>query len=341
MILTSEGPAATGSEATANVMIRRLGAAEAAARAGELGGVLLDCVAGGASVSFMANMTETEARAFWTRVAEGVARDERILLVAEREGRLLGTVQVVAAGVPNQPHRADIAKMLVHREGRRRGIGLALLKAAEAAAFEAGFWLLVLDTVADSEGYRLYQRGGWRKVGPIPHFALWPDGRLCGTVYFYKDLRPEAALSVAIETPDQPEVRAFLEASDAASAALYPAESNHMLDMAALLEPAVRFFVARRGHAALGCGAVVLTRDQGELKRFFVRPEARGQGVGEALVAAAEAQARQAGASVLRLETGVYSAAALALYRRNGFRPTEAFAPYSPDPLSVFMEKRL
>jgi putative acetyltransferase len=195
--------------------------------------------------------------------------------------------------------------------------------------------------VEHSEGDRLYTRGGWRRVGLIPDFALWPDGRLCGTVYFYKDLRVQAPVTVAPETPDQPEVQAFLEASEAASAALYPPESNHMLDVAALLAPSVRFLVARRGPEALGCGAVVVTSEQGELKRFFVRPEARGQGIGDALVAAAEAQARQSGASVLRLETGVYSAAALALYRRNGFQPIAAFAPYAPDPLSVFMEKLL
>jgi putative acetyltransferase len=199
----------------------------------------------------------------------------------------------------------------------------------------------VLDTVEHSEGDRLYTRCGWRRVGLIPNFALWPDGRLCGTVYFYKDLRAPAQVTVAAETPDQPEVRAFLEASEAASAALYPAESNHMLDMAALLAPSVRIFVARRGSEAVGCGAVVLTPEHGELKRFFVAPEARGQGVGDALVAAAEAQAREAGAHLLRLETGIYSAAALALYRRNGFRPIAAFAPYAPDPLSVFMEKQL
>jgi GNAT superfamily N-acetyltransferase len=321
--------------------IRRIEAAEASARADELAAVLLDCVYGGASVSFMADMTRGEALAFWAKVADGVGRGERLLFVAESEGRIRGTVQVVAAGLPNQPHRADIAKMLVRRDGRCRGIGAALLAAAEAAAHEAGFWLLVLDTVENGEGDRLYSRGGWRRVGLIPNFALWPDGRLCGTVYFYKDLRAQGPVTVAREPPDQPEVRAFLEASDASSAALYPAESNHMLDMAALLAPSVRFLVARRGREALGCGAVVLKEHQGELKRFFVTPQARGQRVGDALVAAAEAQARQAGAKVLRLETGIYSAAALALYRRNGFRPIEAFEPYAPDPLSVFMEKRL
>jgi GNAT superfamily N-acetyltransferase len=172
--------------------IRRLDAAEARARAGELADILLDCVAGGASVSFMADMTRDEALAFWSRVADEVAIGERILLAAEKAGRLLGTVQVVAAGTPNQPHRSDLAKMLVHRDGREQGIGTSLLAAAEAASRDAGWWLMVLDTVDDSAGHRLYTRCGWTRVGVIPDYALWPDGRLCATVYFYKDVRVSA-----------------------------------------------------------------------------------------------------------------------------------------------------
>lgn len=168
--------------------IRTLAADEAKARISELADILLDCVAGGASVSFMASMTRAEALGFWGHMADGIASGGRILLVAESEGRLLGTVQVVAAGTPNQPHRADLAKMLVHREGRNQGIGAALLSAAEAASLEAGWWLMVLDTVDDSAGYRLYTRGGWTRVGAIPDYALWPDGKLCATVYFYKNV---------------------------------------------------------------------------------------------------------------------------------------------------------
>jgi GNAT superfamily N-acetyltransferase len=170
--------------------IRPLDAAEARTRAAELADILLDCVAGGASVSFMADMTRAEALAFWARVAGGVERKERILLVAEEAGRLVGTVQVVASGIPNQPHRSDLSKMLVRRDGRGRGVGAALLREAEAHSMAAGWWLMVLDTVVDSDGDRLYARGGWIPVGVIPNFALYPDGSLCGTRYFYKDLRP-------------------------------------------------------------------------------------------------------------------------------------------------------
>jgi GNAT superfamily N-acetyltransferase len=169
--------------------VRRLSPTEAETACEALAEILLDCVAGGASVSFMADMTGDDARAFWRKVAAGVRSGERILLVAEAQGRCLGTVQVVAAGVPNQPHRADVAKMLVRREARGRGVGAALLHAAEEEARAAGWWLLVLDTVVDSAGDRLYTRGGWTAVGIIPDFALWPDGRLCATRYFYKDLR--------------------------------------------------------------------------------------------------------------------------------------------------------
>ncbi|MGL5363674.1 MAG: GNAT family N-acetyltransferase [Bosea sp. (in: a-proteobacteria)] len=175
--------------ATSSATIRRLNATEATARSNQLADILLDCVAGGASVSFMAEMTRAEALAFWAKVASGVASGERILLVAEVGGRLLGTVQVVPSGIPNQPHRSDLSKMLVHRDGRGKGLGLSLLAAAEQASLEAGWWLMVLDTVVDSAGDRLYARGGWQAVGIIPNFALWPDGQLCPTKYYFKDLR--------------------------------------------------------------------------------------------------------------------------------------------------------
>lgn len=192
---SANAPAPAADQPKASFTIRTLDASEARARSGELADILLDCVAGGASVSFMADMGRAEALAFWEKVAGGVGSGERILVVAEDAGRLIGTVQVIAAGAPNQPHRSDLAKMLVHRAGRNRGIGAALLGAAEVASRHAGWWLMVLDTVDDSAGHRLYTRGGWSRVGPIPGYALWPDGRLCATVYFYKDLRVMADMT--------------------------------------------------------------------------------------------------------------------------------------------------
>jgi GNAT superfamily N-acetyltransferase len=149
--------------------------------------VLVDCVEGGASVSFMQPMTRDKAQAFWRRVAESAARDERALLVAEEGGRVVGTVQVVFDMPENQPHRGDVSKMLVHRSQRRKGVGEALMRAAERAATQAGRTLLVLDT-ASAEAERLYERCGYQRVGAVPNYALLPQGGYCDTVFFYKVL---------------------------------------------------------------------------------------------------------------------------------------------------------
>ena len=151
--------------------------------------VLIDCVEGGASVNFMLPMTRARAEQFWAAVAEGLARRDRALVIAEDDRGIVGTAQAVWAPQENQPHRAEIAKMLVHRRARRAGVGAAVLAAAERAAFDAGRTLLVLDT-ASADAERLYERGGWQRVGTIPKFALMPDGPFCSTVFFYKDLQP-------------------------------------------------------------------------------------------------------------------------------------------------------
>ena len=157
-----------------------------------LSDVLIDCVEGGASVGFMQPLSRAKANAFWLGVAAGVARGERILLAAQdAAGAIVGTVQLVFAQFENQPHRADIAKMLVHGRARRRGIAERLMRAAEAAALAAGKTVLVLDTVTGGDAERLYARIGWAKVGVIPNYALFPDGRPCATTYFYKALGPQ------------------------------------------------------------------------------------------------------------------------------------------------------
>lgn len=154
-----------------------------------LSDVLIDCVEGGASVSFMLPMSRAKAAAYWQSVATSMALGERKVLAAEDSaGMMLGTVQVVLDQPENQPHRGDVAKMLVHRSARKKGVGAALLAAAERSALESGKTLLVLDTVTGSDGYRLYERNGWQRVGEIPNYALWPDGRLCPTTVFYKSL---------------------------------------------------------------------------------------------------------------------------------------------------------
>ena len=168
--------------------IRRANPDPAVAEA--LADVLLDCVEGGASVGFMHPLPRPKAVAFWQAVLASAARGERIVLVAEdvESNTIAGTVQVVLAMPENQPHRADVAKMQVHRRARRRGLGAALMRAAEAAAREAGRTLLVLDTVTGSDAERLYVRLGWQRCGVIPGYALWPQGGLCSTTVFYKML---------------------------------------------------------------------------------------------------------------------------------------------------------
>ena len=151
-----------------------------------LSDVLIDCVEGGASVSFMLPMSRAKAEGYWRSAAASVARGELLLLAAEEAaGTMVGTVQVRLAQPENQPHRADLAKMLVHRRARRRGVGAALLAAAERAALGAGRTLLVLDTASD-DAQRLYTRHGWQRCGQIPHYALWPDGAPCATTIFFK-----------------------------------------------------------------------------------------------------------------------------------------------------------
>lgn len=149
--------------------------------------VLVDCVAGGASVSFMHPLSSAAACTFWQHVADDVARAERALLVAEDDAGIVGTVQLVLAQPENQPHRADLAKMLVHRRARCQGVGGALLAAAEQAALDAGKTLLVLDT-ASAEAERLYQRAGWQRCGTVPGYALLPQGGLCATTFFFRQL---------------------------------------------------------------------------------------------------------------------------------------------------------
>ena len=154
--------------------------------------VLLDCVEGGASIGFMQPLARPRAVAFWENNLASAARGERIVLIAEdpAEQVIVGTVQLVLAMPDNQPHRADVAKMQVHRRARRRGVGASLLRAIEAEARTAGRTLLVLDTVTGSDAERLYIGLGWQRCGEIPDYALWPQGGLCSTTVFYRRLPP-------------------------------------------------------------------------------------------------------------------------------------------------------
>lgn len=152
-----------------------------------LAAVLADCVEGGASVGFMQPYSLDRAAAWWRGLAADVAAGRRALLVAEDEQGIVGTVHLVLAQPDNQPHRADLCKMLVMRRARKQGVGAALMDAAESEARTAGKTLLVLDT-ASVEAERLYARMGWTRLGVIPGYALLPEGGVCDTTYFYREL---------------------------------------------------------------------------------------------------------------------------------------------------------
>jgi ribosomal protein S18 acetylase RimI-like enzyme len=170
------------------VEVKRLEGAELRGHLDGLAEVLRDCVEGGASVSYMAPFSRAEAREAFEEFATEVEQGRRLLLAALEDDEVVGTVQVVFARPPNQPHRADVAKLLVRRSARRRGLARQLMARAEEEARAAGKTLLVLDTVTGEDAERLYERIGYQRVGVIPNYALYPDGRPCATTVFFKDL---------------------------------------------------------------------------------------------------------------------------------------------------------
>jgi len=171
-----------------SIAIRRLDANEAREALDGLAAVLVDCVEGGASVSYMAPFAHEDARAAFEAVIADVERGRRVLIAAFDGDDVVGTVQISLTTPPNQPHRGDVAKLLVRRSARRGGVAARLMEAAEREARTEGRTLLVLDTVTGDAAERLYERLGWMRVGVIPNYALYPDGRPCDTTVFYKQL---------------------------------------------------------------------------------------------------------------------------------------------------------
>jgi ribosomal protein S18 acetylase RimI-like enzyme len=174
--------------AVTQLEIRRLGADEVRAHLGKLAAVLVDCVEGGASVSFMAPFSHEEACEVFEGFATEVEQGRRLLLAAFSGLQLVGTVQVILATPPNQRHRAEIVKLLVRRSARRRGVAERLMAQAEREALAEGKTLLVLDAVSGDTADRLYTRLGWTRVGEIPDYAHYPDGRPCAAAIFWKAL---------------------------------------------------------------------------------------------------------------------------------------------------------
>jgi GNAT superfamily N-acetyltransferase len=180
---------------TADITIRHLDALDQPDDLHQLSEVLLDCVQGGASVNFMAGFSAARALVFWQQVAQQVQQGERALLVAQdNSGRIVGTVQLALSQPDNQPHRADVNKLLVHRRARQRGVGEALMRAVEDLARARGKTLLVLDTASDA-AERIYLRTGWLLCGRIPGYAMMPDGAPTGTTILYKSLDAAEAVS--------------------------------------------------------------------------------------------------------------------------------------------------
>lgn len=168
--------------------IRTLAPSETAAALPALAEILSDCVEGGASVGFMSPHTPEDAMPYWEGVARAVSEGHTILIVAEKDGEILGTVQLGIGMMPNQPHRADLKKLLVHRRARGLGLSRLLMDAAESEAANHGRHVLVLDTATGSPAESIYEKFGWQRVGVIPQYALMPDGSYCGSTFFYKSL---------------------------------------------------------------------------------------------------------------------------------------------------------
>lgn len=171
------------------VTIERIGRGAPSRDVRELAHLLLDAVDANAGVSFLAGLTQHDAEAWWRSILDSSSERAIVLVARDAEG-VVGTVQLQPSWAPNQPHRADVAKLIVHRRARRRGIARALMESLEPAAAAAGFTLLLLDTRKGDAPERLYVSMGWTRVGEVPGFALNPDGTLCDTVFYYKVLAP-------------------------------------------------------------------------------------------------------------------------------------------------------
>ena len=173
------------------IQVEELRSTDARAAIADLASVLSDCVAGGASVGFMDGFGVADAAQYFRNIFEGDVANGKARLFAAREGRkIVGTVQLVLDMMPNQPHRAEVRKLLVHRAARGKGVAETLMKTIEKEARLAGCRLLILDTVPGTPADRLYTRLGWQRVGLIPDYALWPNGEFCDTCLFYKRIAP-------------------------------------------------------------------------------------------------------------------------------------------------------
>ncbi|WP_439572248.1 GNAT family N-acetyltransferase [Phreatobacter sp.] len=315
------------------IRIDVLDAADAARYVPGLAAVLTDCVQNGASVSFMKPYGQADAEAFFHRVAGQVAAGGAVLVAAFSGDRILGTAQLGLDMPQNQPHRAEVRKMLVHSAGRQQGIAASMLGRLEAEALARGRTLLVLDTSSDV-ARRVYERGGWSRCGHIPDFALWPDGGLCDTTFYMKDLTPHAILRAAdvivrdAREDDLPAILAITNEAIETTTALWSDEPvtlenrrDWWLDRLASGNPVL---VAEEAGGVAGFGSYLQFRAWDGYRNavehsVYVRADRRRSGVGSALVEALIARARTAGKQVIIGGIEGQNHASLKLHRRAGF----------------------
>jgi ribosomal protein S18 acetylase RimI-like enzyme len=317
--------------------IEELDAGALPAQAAELAQVLRACVLAGASVGFELPCPHEEALAFWLGLQPALARGERRLFVVRGDdGRVAGTLQLVLAGMPNSRHRAELSKMLVHPRARRQGLAQALIRHAEAAARSLGRTLLVLDTCSGEPAEAMYLKLGYQRCGEIPQFATMPDGRLGATTFMYK-LLPR----VAAADPAGPDALALMAELDAALQAISGDGRRTRFSAADARGADGRFAVASDAQGrALGCGALrPLAQGVAEIKRMYARPGSKG--VGSALLAWLEAEARLIGYRALRLETRLANTRALHFYTAHGYRRIDNFGRYAGHPAAACFEKIL
>lgn len=315
------------------IRIEILDAAAAARHVPGLAAVLADCVARGASVSFMKPYGQAEAEAYFRRVAAQVAAGEVVLVAAFLDDRVLGTAQLGLDMPPNQPHRAEVRKMLVHSDGRRQGLAASMLRRLEAEAQARGRTLLVLDT-ASEVARRVYERGGWSRCGHIPDFAHWPDGGLCDTTFYMKDLTSHAPRPAPLMTvrdageDDLPAILAITNEAIETTTALWTDEPVTLENRRDWWQERIAagnpVLVAEENGEVAGFGSYLQFRAWDGYRHavehsVYVRADRRRSGVGSVLVDALIAHARAAGKQVIIGGIEGQNHASLKLHRRAGF----------------------
>lgn len=317
--------------------ISELDAGGLLAHAGELADVLRACVLAGASVGFELPFPHEESRAFWLGLHGALERGERRMFVVRGDdGCIDATLQLVLAGMPNGRHRAELSKMLVHPRARRRGLAQALVMHAEAVAHALGRTLIVLDTCTGEPAEGMYLKLGYERCGEIPQYATMPDGRLGATTFMYK-LLPR----VAAADPGDADALALMAELDGTLQAITGDSGRTQFSIDDARGEGGRFAVARDAQGrALGCGALRPMGDSAaEIKRMFARPGSKG--IGSAVLAWLESEARHIGYRVLRLETRLVNTRAMQFYLAHGYQRIENFGRYAGNPAAACFEKIL